>query len=90
MDATTNTVEPEVTEQEVSAERLTGVVRLVFPLLFVVLVALVATGLVDASRLQAAVASVLAVAGLVLAWWKDNNMTIMAIVRHVVWNEEAE
>lgn len=90
MDATTNTVEPEVTEQEVSAERLIGVVRLVFPLLFVVLVALVATGLVDASLLQAAVASVLAVAGLVLAWWKDNNMTIMAIVRHVVWNEEAE
>lgn len=90
MDATTNTVEPEVTEQEVKSERLTGIARLVFPLLFIVLVALVATGVVDAGQLEAAVASVLAVAGLVLAWWKDNNMTIMAIVRHVVWNEEAE
>lgn len=90
MDNSTNTVEPEVTEQEVKAERLTGIARLLFPLVFIVLVALIAIGVLDAEALSAAVAAVLAVAGLVLAWWKDNNMTIMAIVRHVIWNEEAE
>lgn len=90
MDNSTNTVEPEVTEQEVKAERLTGIARLLFPLVFIVLVALIAIGVLDAEALSAAVAAVLAVAGLVLAWWKDNNMTIMAIVRHMVWNEVEE
>ncbi|MEC4294056.1 hypothetical protein [Adlercreutzia shanghongiae] len=84
----TSTPEPMVLQDEVKEERLFGVLRLAFPLLFVVLVALVATGIVDAGQLEAAVASVLAVAGLVLAWWKDNNMTIMAIIRHAIWKEE--
>lgn len=82
--------EVELTEQEVNLQRITGIGRLVFPLAFVVLVALVATDVLDAGKLEAAVASVLAVAGLVLAWWKDNNMTIMAIVRHMVWREAEE
>lgn len=52
--------------------------------MFIVVVTLIAMGIVDASALQAAVAAVLAIAGLVLAWWKDNNVTILAIARHML------
>ena len=84
----TNDVEPMVEQEKVDEERLFGILRLVFPLVLIVLVALIATGVVDADRLAAAVASVLAIFGLVVAWWKDNNMTLMAIIRHAVWKEE--
>lgn len=84
----TNTTEPMVEREKVEEERLFGILRLVFPLVLIVLVALIATGVVDADRLAAAVASVLAIFGLVVAWWKDNNMTLMAIIRHAVWTEE--
>ena len=84
----TNDVEPMVEQEKVDEERLFGSLRLVFPLVLIVLVALIATGVVDADRLAAAVASVLAIFGLVVAWWKDNNMTLMAIIRHAVWKEE--
>lgn len=52
--------------------------------MFIAVVALIAMGVVDASALQAAVAAALAIAGLVLAWWKDNNVTILAIARHML------
>lgn len=84
----TNDAEPMVEQEKVEEERLFGILRLVFPLVLIVLVALIATGVVDADRLAAAVASVLAIFGLVVAWWKDNNMTLMAIIRHAVWTEE--
>ena len=77
-----------VEQEKVDEERLFGILRLVFPLVLIVLVALIATGVVDADRLAAAVTSVLAIIGLVVAWWKDNNMTLMAIIRHAVWKEE--
>ncbi|MCR2027457.1 hypothetical protein [Adlercreutzia muris] len=84
----TNDAEPMVEQEKVDEERLFGILRLVFPLVLIVLVALIATGVVDADRLAAAVTSVLAIIGLVVAWWKDNNMTLMAIIRHAVWKEE--
>ena len=84
----TNDVEPMVEQEKVDEERLFGILRLVFPLVLIVLVALIATGVVGADRLAAAVASVLAIFGLVVAGWKDNNMTLMAIIRHAVWKEE--
>lgn len=84
----TNDVEPMVEQEKVDEERLFSILRLVFPLVLIVLVALIATGVVDADRLAAAVTSVLAIFGLVVAWWKDNNMTLMAIIRHAVWKEE--
>ena len=84
----TNDVEPMVEQEKVDEERLFGILRLVFPLVLIVLVALIATGVVDADRLAAAVTSVLAIFGLVVAWWKDNNMTLMAIIRHAGWKEE--
>lgn len=84
----TNDVEPMVEQEKIDEERLFGILRLVFPLVLIVLVALIATGVVDADRLAAAVTSVLAIFGLVVAWWKDNNMTLMAIIRHAVWKEE--
>lgn len=84
----TNDAEPMVEQEKVDEERLFGILRLVFPLVLIVLVALIATGVVDAGRLAAAVTSVLAIIGLVVAWWKDNNMTLMAIIRHAVWKEE--
>lgn len=84
----TNDDEPMVEQEKVDEERLFGILRLVFPLVLIVLVALIATGVVDADRLAAAVTSVLAIIGLVVAWWKDNNMTLMAIIRHAVWKEE--
>lgn len=84
----TNDVEPMVEQEKIDEERLFGILRLVFPLVLIVLVALIATGVVDADRLAAAVTSVLAIFGLVVAWWKDNNMTLMAIMRHTVWKEE--
>lgn len=84
----TDTPEPMVAQEKVDEERLFGALRLVFPLVLIILVALIATGVVDADRLAAAVTSVLAIFGLVVAWWKDNNMTLMAIIRHAVWTEE--
>lgn len=84
----TDTPEPMVAQEKVDEERLFGALRLVFPLVLIILVALIATGVVDADKLAAAVASVLAIFGLVVAWWKDNNMTLMAIIRHAVWKEE--
>lgn len=70
-------------EKEIIENRVAAFVRLGVALLFGVLVALIATGIIDASALEAAVASVLAIATLVLAWWKDNNVTIKAILRHM-------
>ena len=84
----TNDVEPMVEQEKVDEERLFGILRLVFPLVLIVLIALIATGVVDADRLAAAVTSVLAIFGLVVAWWKDNNMSLMAIIRHAVWTGE--
>lgn len=84
----TDTPEPMVAQEKVDEERLFGALRLVFPLVLIILVALIATGVVDADKLAAAVTSVLAIFGLVVAWWKDNNMTLMAIIRHAVWKEE--
>ncbi|WP_282192051.1 hypothetical protein [Adlercreutzia caecimuris] len=68
----------------VTKSRLWAFGRLAVALMFIAVVALIAMGVVDASALQAAVAAALALAGLVLAWWKDNNVTILAIARHML------
>ena len=48
----TNDAEPMVEQEKVDEERLFGILRLVFPLVLIVLVALIATGVVDADRLR--------------------------------------
>lgn len=74
----------------VTENRVKAVARLVAGLVFIATVALIAMGVVDASMLEAAVASVLAIAGLVLAWWKDNNVTVRAIARHMLNIQDPE
>lgn len=69
-------------EKIITKNRLAAFGRLAIGLVFAVIVALIATGVVDADVLSAAVASVLAIASMVLAWWMDNNVTIKAILRH--------
>lgn len=68
----------------VTGNRIKAFARLAVALAFVIVVALIATGVVDAGALEAAVTSALAIAGLVLVWWKDNNVTIRAIARHLI------
>lgn len=68
----------------VTKSRLWAFGRLAVAVMFIAVVALIAMGVVDASALQAAVAAALAIAGLVLAWWKDNNVTILSIARHML------
>lgn len=68
----------------VAKSRLLAFCRLALALTFIVAVALIAVGVVDASALQTAVAAALAIAGLILAWWKDNNVTILAITKHLL------
>lgn len=70
-------------EKLIIESRVKAFARLGIALLFIVLVGLIATGVIDASALEAATASVLAVATLVVAWWRDNNVTITAILRHM-------
>lgn len=74
----------------VARNRIEAFGRLAVALAFVVLVGLIAARVVDADAVQAAVTAVLAIASLVLVWWKDNNVTLRAILRHQVGIEIKE
>lgn len=69
-------------EVPVARSRIAAFGRLAVALAFVGLVGLIAAGVIDADAVQAAVTAVLAIASLVLVWWKDNNVTLRAILRH--------
>lgn len=70
--------------------RIEAFARLAVALAFVAVVVLMALGVIDADRLKAAVASCLAIVGLVAVWWRDNNVTMRAILRHEVGIEIEE
>ena len=69
-------------ELPVARNRAEAFGRLALALVPVALVGLIAAGVLDADVFAAAVTSVLAVGTTVCAWWKDNNVTLRAILRH--------
>lgn len=77
-------------ESKITQSRLKGSLRLAVALVFAILVALIAMGAVDADALEAAVLAVLGIASIVVAWWKDNDMTIHAIMRKMLGTADME